>query len=59
MKARSYLEGMNGVRENQGDKGRVTGGEVTEVRSESWEGPDQVEIYKLALDFILNMWRSL
>lgn len=36
MKARSYLEGMNGVRENQGDKGRVT-----------WGGSHRGEVRKL------------
>lgn len=51
MKTRSYIEGMNGLRENQGDRGTVTEGKVLELRSERWEAPDQVEIYKLGFGF--------
>ena len=31
-------------------------GKLHRVWLESWKGPDQVEIYRLALDFVLNMF---
>lgn len=47
------------MRENQGVESRVTTwGEVAELSSERWGGPEQVEIYRLVLHFVLSMLGS-